>query len=233
MSQLGEGPDPQEKAIWGGHLPSRRTDDGRAKDAEPLKWVEVHRGNGCVRVCYWEHWQCRLRVICEEQSEDATPSPRRRGCRCVWVCSVDCLFFDICARFRCIALQVSYTSPQTSYFHFLRNSLPTRNESGICRVRVQQNWKRIRTRVNKVNLIPPAPSWNTLQAYSGDAGHAAEEFPPHFRHSRLRLGSRVDSVLDSGAGGPGFKSQSRRYRVTVLGKLLTPIVPLFTKQQNW
>jgi len=41
------------------------------------------------------------------------------------------------------------------------------------------------------------------------------------------------SVLDSGAGGPGFKSQSRRCRVAVLGKLFTPIVPLFTKQQNW
>jgi len=44
------------------------------------------------------------------------------------------------------------------------------------------------------------------------------------------LGSRVVSVLDSGAEGPGFKSQSRRCRVTVLGKLFTPIVPLFTKQ---
>jgi len=33
--------------------------------------------------------------------------------------------------------------------------------------------------------------------------------------------------------GPGFKSQSRRCRVTVLGKLFTPIVPLFAKQQNW
>ena len=38
------------------------------------------------------------------------------------------------------------------------------------------------------------------------------------------LGSRVVSVLDSGAEGPGFKSQSRRCRVTVLGKLFTPIV---------
>ena len=48
--------------------------------------------------------------------------------------------------------------------------------------------------------------------------------------------SRVVSVLDSGAEGPGFKgfkSQSRRCWVTVLGKLFTPIVPLFTKQQNW
>jgi len=44
--------------------------------------------------------------------------------------------------------------------------------------------------------------------------------------------SRVVSVLDSGAEGPGFKSQSRRCRVTVLGKLFTRIVPLFTKQQN-
>ena len=47
------------------------------------------------------------------------------------------------------------------------------------------------------------------------------------------LGSRVVSVLDSGAEGPGFKSQPRRCRVTVLGKLFTPIVPLFAKQQNW
>ena len=47
------------------------------------------------------------------------------------------------------------------------------------------------------------------------------------------LGSRVVSVLDSGAEGPGFKSRSRRCRVTVLGKLFTPIVPLFTKRQNW
>jgi len=37
------------------------------------------------------------------------------------------------------------------------------------------------------------------------------------------LGIRVVSVLDSGAEEPGFKSQSRRCRVTVLGKLFTPI----------
>ena len=47
------------------------------------------------------------------------------------------------------------------------------------------------------------------------------------------LGSREVSVLDSGAEGPGFKSQSRRCRVIVLGKLFTPVVPLFPKQQNW
>ena len=38
------------------------------------------------------------------------------------------------------------------------------------------------------------------------------------------LGSWVVTVLDSGAEGPRFKSQSRRCRVTVLGKLFTPIV---------
>jgi len=32
-------------------------------------------------------------------------------------------------------------------------------------------------------------------------------------------------VLDSGAEGPGFKSQLRRCRVTVLGKLFASIVP--------
>ena len=48
-----------------------------------------------------------------------------------------------------------------------------------------------------------------------------------------RIGSRVVGVLDSGAEGPGFKSQSRCCQVTVLGKLFTPIVLLFTKQRNW
>ena len=43
------------------------------------------------------------------------------------------------------------------------------------------------------------------------------------------LGSQVVSVMDSGAEGPG----SNRSRDAVLGKLLTPIVPLFNKQQNW
>jgi len=34
--------------------------------------------------------------------------------------------------------------------------------------------------------------------------------------------------------GPGSnRMQSRRCRATVLGKLFTPIVPLFTKQRNW
>ena len=47
------------------------------------------------------------------------------------------------------------------------------------------------------------------------------------------LGSRVVSVLDSGTEGPGFKSQPRRCQVTVLGKLFTLIVPLFTKLRNW
>ena len=47
------------------------------------------------------------------------------------------------------------------------------------------------------------------------------------------LGSWVVSVLDLGAVGPEFKSQQQRCRVTVLGKLFTPVVPLFTKQRNW
>jgi len=45
------------------------------------------------------------------------------------------------------------------------------------------------------------------------------------------LSSRVVSVLDSGA--EGVQIEPRRCRATVLGKLLTPIVSLFTKQQNW
>jgi len=37
------------------------------------------------------------------------------------------------------------------------------------------------------------------------------------------LGSRLASVLDSGAERPRFKSQPRRCRVTVSGKLFTPL----------
>jgi len=68
----------------------------------------------------------------------------------------------------------------------------------------------------------------------------ADLYQPH-THCRIKvcaiddgwLGNRVVSVLYSGAEGPGFKSQSRRCQITVLGKLFTPIVPPFTKQQNW
>ena len=46
-----------------------------------------------------------------------------------------------------------------------------------------------------------------------------------FKQSTETGGSvpRVVSVLDSGAVGPGFKSQPRCCRVTVLGRLFTPI----------
>jgi len=37
----------------------------------------------------------------------------------------------------------------------------------------------------------------------------------------------------AGAEGPGFRSQPRRCRLTILGKLFTPIVPLFIEQRNW
>ena len=39
-------------------------------------------------------------------------------------------------------------------------------------------------------------------------------------------------MLNSGTEGPEFKSQPQRCQVTVLGKLFTPTVPLFSKQQN-
>jgi len=62
-------------------------------------------------------------------------------------------------------------------------------------------------------------------------------FPPGLhlppQPSRGLLTILLLSVLDSVAEGPGFKSQSRHCLVTVLGKLFTPIVPLFTKQQKW
>ena len=72
----------------------------------------------------------------------------------------------------------------------------------------------------------------------GLRAHMMSSIKPEINNLALRrqwglLGSRVISVLGSGAEGPGFKSQPRRRPVTVLGKLFTPNVPLFTKQQNW
>jgi len=66
-----------------------------------------------------------------------------------------------------------------------------------------------------------------------EAGGTGSVYRRTHKAARGWLGSRVVSVLDSGAVRPGFKSQLRRCRVTVLGKLFTPIVPLFTKKRNW
>ena len=73
-----------------------------------------------------------------------------------------------------------------------------------------------------------------LLRYTNTVSRSRVAFSVSNRPIVLRwLGSRVVSVLDSGAEGPGFKSQPRRCRVTVLGKLFTPVVPLFTMQRNW
>jgi len=78
---------------------------------------------------------------------------------------------------------------------------------------------------------------NVLAVCSGDDGlRRINEVAVEINETGVSLGLlgiRVVSVLDSGAEGPGFKSQPRRCRVTVLGKLFTPIVLLFTKQRNW
>jgi len=62
------------------------------------------------------------------------------------------------------------------------------------------------------------PTWHTISKYNQNQ--------PTWHGW---LGSRVVSMLDSGAEGPRFKSQLRRCRVTVLGKLFTPILPLFNQ----
>jgi len=82
-----------------------------------------------------------------------------------------------------------------------------------------------------LNWLSECPSL-TLHLMGVDSGDLSL---PNIQYIVIQgwFGSRVVSVLDSGAEGPGFKSQPQRCRVTVLGKLFTPIVPLFTKQRNW
>ena len=65
---------------------------------------------------------------------------------------------------------------------------------------------------------PPNTSYPTCESYMEDVEEPDSIIPNLSTHY---IGSRVVSVLDSGAEGPGFKSQSRRCRVTVLGKLFT------------
>ena len=96
-------------------------------------------------------------------------------------------------------------------------SRPSTRESITCRAAL-----RLTVRLNDdAELRPPArPARPRCQLFL------------RLYNNRGWLGSRVVSVLDSGAVRPGFKSQPQRCRVTVLGKLFTPIVPLFTNQQN-
>jgi len=87
-----------------------------------------------------------------------------------------------------------------------------------------------------INHSRSAVMWSSAVAVKARIQHMnrTEYWPEFVDPVTLRwLGSRVVSVLGSGAEGPGFKSQSRRCRVTVSCKMFTPIVPLFTKQRNW
>ena len=88
-----------------------------------------------------------------------------------------------------------------------------------CHVHMHQKWLQVSAQfISIVSHSSPPVHWLSLLKRFGRT---------LVLHVYLKL------MLDSGAEGPGFKSQSRRCRVTVLGKLFTPIVPLFTEQQNW
>ena len=78
----------------------------------------------------------------------------------------------------------------------------------------------------------PKAAVASVTTVSATTTHSDTDYGLYFSPARGWLGSRVVGVLDSGAEGPGFKSQPRRCRVTVLGKLFTPIVPLLTKQRK-
>jgi len=78
-----------------------------------------------------------------------------------------------------------------------------------------------------------ARAWNALPSSLRSVLSLLQFLCDVFQLSYSSLGSRVVSMLDTDTEGPGFKSLPRRCRVTVLGKLFTPVVPLFTKQRNW
>jgi len=65
--------------------------------------------------------------------------------------------------------------------------------------------------------------WGVAPDAAGKGGATQLDRKYFVTNEHRWLGSRVVSVLDSGAERPGFKSQPRRCRVTVLGKLFTPI----------
>jgi len=88
----------------------------------------------------------------------------------------------------------------------------------------------------KRHILPVVDILSCTSKLPVNSSNAASGYHYCSNMSVLPMGwlcSRVVSVLDSCVEGPGFKMQSRRCRVTVLGKLFTPIVPLSTKQQKW
>ena len=73
-----------------------------------------------------------------------------------------------------------------------------------------------------LSLSLPVSSTVATSAVSVQLLHESATFRAWYGMELGWLGSRLVSVLDSGAEGPGFKSQSRRCRVTVLGKRSYP-----------
>jgi len=84
---------------------------------------------------------------------------------------------------------------------------------------------------------PEADDFSQLKGYldvtSGILGGMAF-LPPPLKSASAPDGSVAEwlACWTQAQKGPA-SNRSRRCRVTVLGKLFTPIVPLFTKQQNW
>ena len=103
----------------------------------------------------------------------------------------------------------------------------------LCRRRRAIKARRRRRRLR--SHTPPAVSRIQTRPPTTSGHHATPRFHPH----PLRFGGgSVAEWLACCSWTQAQKvrvqiAQSRRCRVTVLGKLFTPIVPLFTKQQNW
>ena len=74
---------------------------------------------------------------------------------------------------------------------------------------------------------PPATE-RGMGTFGGHAG-ARQDFPALHILTAIRQGASAMHLPTTQVAG----SCAHTLRGTVLGKLFTPIVPLFTKQQNW
>jgi len=135
-------------------------------------------------------------------------------------------------------VSLNYNGESLKYFYYYRVSFNTRRMSVITMTTRRRRSMIFLTRPDPTHRHTRTLTFIKLRKKNSSKSHETVErssfnSAAFIQCSRLHCnwGGSVAEWLacrtqHSGAEGPGFKSQSRRCRVTVLGKLLTPIVPL-------